>query len=141
MSIGVYRDLAVGADASGAEPWIRPETFAGASIGAPPDLFNPKGQNWGAARATSASVARRGLRVVHRDSAREHAMRGRLAHRSRDGAATSLLDPSRCGGIRRNLREVSFDDLLAILALESQRQRCVIIGEDLGTVPADSARG
>src|SRR5690606_33237159 len=48
VTIGLYRDLAVGADSAGAEAWSDAQLFAaGASAGAPADLFNPAGQNWG----------------------------------------------------------------------------------------------
>jgi flagellar motor switch protein FliG len=48
MRVGLYRDLAVGADRGGSEIWSHPERFADrVSIGAPPDLLAPKGQNWG----------------------------------------------------------------------------------------------
>jgi 4-alpha-glucanotransferase len=48
MPIGLYRDLAVGADSAGAETWAnRNAIVSGARVGAPPDIFNPKGQDWG----------------------------------------------------------------------------------------------
>src|SRR5690606_20319109 len=48
VTVGLYRDLAVGADSAGAEAWADAQLFAaGASAGAPADLFNPAGQNWG----------------------------------------------------------------------------------------------
>ena len=48
MNVGLYRDLAVGADRGGSEIWSRPERFAeGLSVGAPPDLLGPQGQDWG----------------------------------------------------------------------------------------------
>jgi 4-alpha-glucanotransferase len=48
MAIRLYRDLAVGSDRAGAETWANPDAFlASAQVGAPPDIFNPAGQNWG----------------------------------------------------------------------------------------------
>lgn len=50
MAIGLHRDLALGCDCSGAETWASPNAFLrGASVGAPPDVFNPAGQDWGVA--------------------------------------------------------------------------------------------
>ncbi|HEX9534801.1 MAG TPA: malto-oligosyltrehalose trehalohydrolase, partial [Stellaceae bacterium] len=48
MAVGLYRDLAVGADRAGAETWADPTAVvSGAQVGAPPDIYNPAGQNWG----------------------------------------------------------------------------------------------
>ncbi|NUK90282.1 4-alpha-glucanotransferase, partial [Streptomyces lunaelactis] len=48
MSIGVIHDLAVGVHPGGADVWAQPEVFAaGMSVGAPPDVFNGRGQGWG----------------------------------------------------------------------------------------------
>ena len=59
LSIGLYRDLAVGADPNGAEAWADQELVAtGASIGAPPDAFNQTGQNWGLAPVNPLALRR-----------------------------------------------------------------------------------
>ena len=48
MEIGLYRDLAVGADRFGSEVWASPDRYAlTLSVGAPPDPLGPQGQNWG----------------------------------------------------------------------------------------------
>ncbi|MCG3562214.1 4-alpha-glucanotransferase, partial [Klebsiella pneumoniae] len=47
MHIGIMSDMAVGVHPSGADVWWNPERFAkGATVGAPPDMFNQQGQNW-----------------------------------------------------------------------------------------------
>ena len=44
----LYEDLALGASPGGFDTWAHQELFArGPAIGAPPDAFNPQGQNWG----------------------------------------------------------------------------------------------
>ena len=63
MRVGLYRDLAVGADRGGSEIWSHPERFADrVSIGAPPDLLAPKGQNWGLPAFDPLAMERDGLR-------------------------------------------------------------------------------
>jgi 4-alpha-glucanotransferase len=48
MAVGLYRDLAVGADRAGAETWAdAAAVVSGAQVGAPPDIHNPAGQDWG----------------------------------------------------------------------------------------------
>ena len=48
MPVGLYVDLALGADRGGAEVWSDPDAYAmTVSTGAPPDEFNPRGQDWG----------------------------------------------------------------------------------------------
>jgi (1->4)-alpha-D-glucan 1-alpha-D-glucosylmutase len=62
MRVGLYRDLAVGADRGGSEIWSHPERFADkVSIGAPPDLLAPKGQNWGLPAFDPLAMERDGL--------------------------------------------------------------------------------
>ncbi|HYD30599.1 MAG TPA: putative maltokinase, partial [Azospirillaceae bacterium] len=136
MLIGLYRDLAVGADAAGAETWIKPRVvISGTHAGAPPDLFNPAGQDWGLppfgphalreeAYASFIELVRAnmrhagGLRIDH-VMALQHLYWVPEGKRADEGAYVTY----------------PLDDLVGILALESHRHQCLVVGEDLGTVP------
>jgi 4-alpha-glucanotransferase len=137
MAIGLYRDLAVGAHPAGAEIWSRPEDLVpGADIGAPPDTLTPDGQNWG-------------LPPLHPLHAREHAYSGfiellranmRYAGALRIDHAMALKRlywiPAGNKAADGAYVHYEIDDLIGILTLESQRNRCVVVGEDLGSVPS-----
>ncbi|WP_245986029.1 malto-oligosyltrehalose trehalohydrolase [Azospirillum thermophilum] len=136
MAVGYYRDLAVGADRSGAETWSSPQVVVDrAEVGAPPDLFNPAGQGWGlppfhphalteAGYGPFIELVRANMR--HAGALRiDHAMALQHVYWIPEGKPPS------------DGAYVSYpmDDLVGILALESQRNRCLVVGEDLGTVP------
>ncbi|MBA3517441.1 MAG: 4-alpha-glucanotransferase, partial [Rhizobiales bacterium] len=136
MAIGLYRDLAVGCDRSGAETWANPDAFlAGVAVGAPPDVFNPAGQNWGLppfhpsalreeAYCSFIELLRANMR--HAGGLRiDHVMGLQHLYSIPEGE-----NPAQGAYVSYNL-----DDLVGILALESQRHRCFVVGEDLGTVP------
>lgn len=138
MPIGLYRDMAVGVTQGGVETWSDRELYSiQASIGAPPDILGPLGQNWGVAPINPHVLVERGY-MPFIDLLRanmENCGALRIDH------VMSLLRlwwvPQ--GESAANGAYVSYpvDDLLAILALESQRMRCMVIGEDLGIVPAE----
>ncbi|MDO5054119.1 MAG: 4-alpha-glucanotransferase [Pasteurella oralis] len=136
MTIGMYRDLAVGVTGSGSETWAEKRLYClNASVGAPPDILGPQGQNWGLTPMNPHVLQQQAYRPfieLIRANMR-HCGALRLDH------IMSLL---RLWWIQKgdsavNGAYVSYpvDDLIAILALESQRHQCLIIGEDLGTVP------
>ena len=136
MAVGLYRDLAVGADRAGAETWANAAAVvSGAQVGAPPDIHNPAGQNWG-------------LPPFHPHALREEGYRSfiELVRANMRHAGGLRIDhvmglqhlywvpqgqPASAGAYVR----YPLEDLIGILALESHRQRCLIVGEDLGTVP------
>ena len=136
MAVGLYRDLAVGADCAGAETWAdATAVVSGAQVGAPPDIYNPAGQNWGLPpfhpRALWEEGYRSFIRIVRANM--RHAGGLRIDH------AMGLLHlywvpegqkPSAGAYVRYPM-----EDLIGILALESHRHRCLVVGEDLGTVP------
>ena len=136
MAIGLYRDLAVGADRSGAETWSNARTVvADAQVGAPPDIYNPAGQDWGLPpfhpRALREEAYRSFVDLVRANM--RHAGGLRIDHVM---ALQHLYWVPR-GRSPQEGAYVSYplDDLVGILALESQRHRCLVVGEDLGTVP------
>ena len=136
LALGLYRDLAVGAASSGAETWSNPGVVVeGVHVGAPPDLFNPAGQDWGLpafdpnklraeAYRSFVELLRAnmrhagGLRIDH-IMALQHLYWIPAGHPATEGAYVAY----------------PFEEMLAVLALESHRQHCFIVGEDLGTVP------
>lgn len=137
MKVGLYLDLAVGCDRSGSETWASPSDYmAAAEVGAPPDIFNPAGQNWGLPPLNPVSLAAQGYRpfiellranMRHGGGLRiDHAMGLQRLYCIPEGS------PPSAGAY------VSYPmaDLVGILALESRRHRCLVVGEDLGTVPA-----
>jgi 4-alpha-glucanotransferase len=133
---GLYRDLAVGIHRDGADAWADPEVYlAGASVGAPPDAFNPDGQNWGI--PPPSPLALRGSRYAPFVAAvranMQHAKILRIDHVMGLQRLYWVPQghPARSGAYIR----YPVDDLLGIVALESRRSGCLIIGEDLGTLP------
>jgi 4-alpha-glucanotransferase len=134
--VALYRDLAVGVDPSGADVWLAPEaSVPNVSVGAPPDALNTIGQDWGLAPLDPLTLAREGYRafaaLVRANMAEAGALR--IDHVM---ALARLFwiprgEPPENGAYVR----YPLHDLLGVVALESVRARCVIIGEDLGTVP------
>ncbi|WP_119459237.1 4-alpha-glucanotransferase [Rhodospirillaceae bacterium SYSU D60014] len=136
MQIGLYRDLALGVDSDGAEFWAQQRLFArGTAIGAPPDLFNTKGQDWGLPPMTPRALrenAYRPLIEVLRANMR-HTGALRIDHIL--GLMRLFWVPHGASPTEGGYVNYPLADMLAVLALESQRSRCLVIGEDLGTVP------
>jgi 4-alpha-glucanotransferase len=136
MRVGLYRDLAVGADAAGAEIWSNRSGFAlDATIGAPPDVYNPAGQNWGLPPPNPFAMRDQGYRSFI------EVLRANMAHSAaiRIDHAMALqrlywIPASACAADGSYV-QYPLEDLLGIVALESVRHRCLVIGEDLGTVP------
>jgi 4-alpha-glucanotransferase len=136
LSIGLYRDLAVGADPNGAEAWADQELVVPhASIGAPPDLLSRAGQNWGLAPINPLVLRRQSFApfISCLRANMQHAGILRIDH---------VMSLNRLYWIPNGMRATDggyvrypFDDLLRLVALESRRHGCAVIGEDLGTVP------
>ncbi|WP_431224634.1 4-alpha-glucanotransferase [Serratia sp. L9] len=138
MPIGLYRDLAVGVAEGGAETWCERELYClKASVGAPPDILGPLGQNWGLPPMDPHIMAARGYQPFI-DLLRAN-MTSCGALRIDHVMAMLRLWWIPYGETADQGAYVAYpvDDLLALLALESQRHHCMVIGEDLGTVPAE----
>ncbi|MGH9613062.1 MAG: 4-alpha-glucanotransferase [Bryobacteraceae bacterium] len=136
MRIGLYHDLALATDRFGADLWAhRPFYASGASVGAPPDDFSPNGQDWGFPPPNSERHFQDGYRLFA-DSIRQASRHGgalRIDHVMRFFRLYWIpegLDAATGAYIRDR-----YEDLIRVLALESVRNRTIVIGEDLGTVP------
>ncbi len=131
MGLGLYCDLAVGVNEGGSETWTEPSAYAlGMHVGAPPDALNALGQNWGLPPLNPARLqAGRYQPFIETLRANmRHAGALRLDHVM---GLMRLFWISPTGG---SYVSYPLDDLLGILALESHRHRCMVIGEDLGNV-------
>ena len=136
LGVGLYQDLAVSADRAGAEVWSAQDLYAtGASIGAPPDDFNMKGQNWG----LPPMIPRRLTELAYAPFIALLRANMRSAGALRIDHVMGLLRlywvPPERSAAEGAYVYYPLRDLLGILALESTRNQCMVIGEDLGTVP------
>jgi (1->4)-alpha-D-glucan 1-alpha-D-glucosylmutase len=136
LPIGLYRDLAVGTDFGGADNWGNAAHYlTGVSIGAPPDLLNRQGQKWGLTSFSPASLQADGYAsfiAILRANMR-HAGGLRIDHVM--GLKQLYIVPEGMSATEGAYLRYPFRDLVRILALESRRHRCLVVGEDLGTVP------
>ncbi|MEJ7929146.1 malto-oligosyltrehalose synthase [Ramlibacter sp. AN1015] len=140
MGVGLYLDLAVSVDRAGSDTWSARDCFAlDAGAGAPPDEFNAQGQGWGLPPLNPHKLRARGYDLFI-DALRAN-MRGAGALRIDHVMGLMRLFCIPPGLSPREGAYVHYrlDELLAIVALESQRNQCMVIGEDLGTV-ADEVR-
>ncbi|QFU21846.1 4-alpha-glucanotransferase [Shewanella eurypsychrophilus] len=138
MSIGLIRDLAVGASPDGVEVRQNRHVFClNASIGAPADPFAPQGQNWGLTPLDPIKLKQDNYRhfitIVRRNMNACGALR--IDH------VMALLRLWWCPN-NPDLGSGAYvyypiETLLAIICLESQRAQCCVIGEDLGIVPPE----
>jgi 4-alpha-glucanotransferase len=138
MAIGLVSDLAVGTDPGGSQAWSHQgEMLHGLSVGAPPDLLNRNGQDWGLTTFSPIGLRRGGYAgyLAMLRAALAHAGGVRIDHVL--GLKRLWLVPHGAGATEGAYVRYPLDDLLRLLAIESHRCRAVVIGEDLGTVPTD----
>jgi len=138
MSVGLYGDIAVGANPAGSETWSNRSLYVQrASVGAPPDALALKGQDWGLPPQDPVRLRAQQYRpfiAMIRNNMRAVAAL-RLDH------VMSLFRlwwvPEGLTSAQGAYVHYPLGDLISILALESVRHRCLVIGEDLGTVPRE----
>ncbi|MHB1949953.1 MAG: 4-alpha-glucanotransferase [Acidiferrobacteraceae bacterium] len=136
LGIGLYRDLAVGVDRGGAEVWADQDLFVlGASIGCPPDDLNQNGQDWGLPPARPAGLLARGFEPYLAAWRANMRCAGALRIDHVMGLLRLFWLPRDGAGHSGAYVHYPMEPLFRLLAYESQRQRCLVIGEDLGTVP------
>jgi 4-alpha-glucanotransferase len=136
MRVGLIGDLAVGMDPNGSHAWSRQsDILLGLTIGAPPDLLNPHGQDWGLTGFSPRAMEDNGFApfLATLRSAMRHVGGIRVDHAM--GLARLWLIPEGASPADGAYLNFPFGDLLRLLALESVRHNVVVIGEDLGTVP------
>ena len=141
LSVGLYGDYAVGVNASGSETWSDQSLYCtGAAIGAPPDPIGLGGQEWG--------IPPQDPRQLRRTA---YAPFVALVRASMRNCGALRLDHVmalfRQWWVPRGFKSADgayvhypLEDLLGIVALESHRNQCLIVGEDLGVVPDEIRR-
>jgi 4-alpha-glucanotransferase len=141
LSIGLYGDYAVGVNASGSETWSDQTLYCtGAAIGAPPDPIGLGGQEWG--------IPPQDPRVLKRTA---YAPFTALLRASMRNCGALRLDhvmslfrqwwvPRKFKSADGGYVHYPLEELLGVVALESHRQRCLVVGEDLGVVPDEIRR-
>ncbi len=134
MRLGL--DLAVGVHPDGYDPWSRQTLFAdGMSVGAPPDLGFPSGQDWGFRPVHPYASRAQGHRYLARSIAHQMELAGVLRVDHIMAWTRLYWIPHGLGLHQGTYVSYPAEDLFAILTLESERHGCELIGENLGTVP------
>jgi 4-alpha-glucanotransferase len=137
MRVGLISDLAVGMNGGGSDAWMnQTDILGGLEIGAPPDFFNANGQNWGLTTFSPRALSEGGYQpfIATLRACMRHAGGVRIDHAM--GFMRLWVTPR--GAEPRDGAYLAYplDNLLRLTALESCRHQAIVIGEDLGTVPA-----
>jgi 4-alpha-glucanotransferase len=136
MTLGLYGDVAVGVDPNGSEVWSNRRLYVeGVAVGAPPDPLALKGQDWGIPPQHPVELQQQAYQPFIRmlRAAMSAAGALRIDH---------VMTLCRLWWVPRGMESTDgvyvhypLDDLMKLVALESMRNHCLVIGEDLGTVP------
>lgn len=136
MKVGLYLDVAVGVQSDGFDAWNEQGAISRhLAVGAPPDVLNTVGQDWGLAGFNAGGLEAQSF-VPFADmlsASMRHSGAIRLDHVL--GLKRLYLVPRGFKPDNGAYVHMPFDALLATVARESARHRCIVIGEDLGTVP------
>ncbi|WP_217207235.1 4-alpha-glucanotransferase [Streptomyces sp. AC550_RSS872] len=135
MPVGIVHDLAVGVHPGGADAWAQQEYFAaGMSVGAPPDAFNARGQDWGLPPWRPDRLAESGYEPYRRLLRALFRYAGALRIDHVMGLFRLWWVPQGHPPTEGTYVRYDAEAMLAILVLEASRAGAVVIGEDLGTV-------
>lgn len=135
MPVGIVHDLAVGVHPDGADAWAQQEYFAaGMSVGAPPDAFNARGQDWGLPPWRPDRLAESGYAPYRRLLKALFRYAGALRIDHVMGLFRLWWVPQGHPPTEGTYVRYDAEAMLAILVLEASRAGAVVIGEDLGTV-------
>jgi 4-alpha-glucanotransferase len=138
MPIGLYGDYAVGVNPSGSETWSDQAIYRkGAGVGAPPDELALKGQDWGIPPQDPNVLMAEQYRPFRNLVAANMRHFGALRLDHVMALFRQWWVPVGLGSIAGGYVHYPLDDLMSVLALESARHDCLVIGEDLGTVPPE----
>lgn len=136
LPVGLYCDLAVGIDSGGADAWANQDVVAiGFSVGAPPDPWAHAGQNWGFPPPNPRALrqSRYAMFIEMLRANMRHAGALRIDHVL--GLKRLFWIPEGRPTQEGTYVAYPFEEMLAAVILESHRNRCLVIGEDLGTLP------
>jgi 4-alpha-glucanotransferase len=136
MRVGLLADFAVGTDPAGSAVWSKQDdVLVGLQIGAPPDLLNTNGQNWGLTTFSPRALALNGYApfLAPLRACLRHAGGVRIDHAM--GLMRLWVVPDGAEASEGAYLSYPLEDLLRLIALESARHKAIVIGEDLGTVP------
>ena len=135
MTIGVISDLAVGSHPGGADAWARQDVIVtGVSVGAPPDEFNQRGQDWTLPPWHPGWLAAHAGRPIAElvAATTRHAGGLRIDHVM--GLARLWWIPAGMSPGQGTYVRYDHELIGDVLCAEAARAQAVAIGEDLGTV-------
>lgn len=136
LPLGLYLDIAVGVRSDGFDAWYDQAAFLPQmSIGAPPDILNPAGQGWGLAALSPAGLEEGQFAPVRRMLAASMRYAGAIRLDHVLGLKRLYVIPSGMSPAAGAYVRFPFEALLGVTALLSAEHDCIVIGEDLGTVP------
>jgi (1->4)-alpha-D-glucan 1-alpha-D-glucosylmutase len=136
MRVGLYQDIAVGVDRDSAEAWSSPGYLVGDwSIGAPPDNWSALGQKWGTPPPHPRRMSETGSAAFRRCLRANMRAAGAVRIDHAIGLMRLFWIPAAAPATEGAFVLYPLEQLLAAIALESQVNRCLVVGEDLGTVP------
>ncbi len=136
LECGIYGDLAVGMNPDGADAWAFNRCAShDCSIGAPPDMLGPQGQNWGLAVFTPQGLKDQAYKplVDLLESTMESCGIMRMDHAM--NIMRLFYIPAYKHASEGAYINYDMDEMLGVMKLLSHRHKCMLIGEDLGTVP------
>src|SRR6266436_3110246 len=136
LPLGLYLDIAVGVRSDGFDAWCDQDAvLSGIAVGAPPDILNTAGQNWGLAGFNPAGLEDQQFEPFRHmlQASMRYAGAIRLDHVL--GLKRLYLIPYGVPPSQGAYIRFPFEAMLAITALSSMEHGCIVVGEDLGTIP------